>query len=109
MANDDFFHVMGDDVKKPSDKSNSDTSSRKPESRIEISGQIEKKQESPGETGLYYQAEKVGRIKQKGSAQMYEMAEGFEFKDEKFYKHTDKKESSQYPESYVEGCDMGWC
>ncbi|MCR6112016.1 DUF2553 family protein [Bacillus sp. A301a_S52] len=74
---------------------------------VEISADIEKKQED-GETTLFYQTEKIGKIKQNGHSYNYEMADGFEFKNEKFYKNAQNKKK-EYPQSYVEGCDMGWC
>jgi hypothetical protein len=75
---------------------------------VDISSDIEKKQEDDGETALFYQTEKIGKVKQSGHSYNYEMADGFEFKNEKFYKHTQNKKK-EYPQSYVEGCDMGWC
>lgn len=75
---------------------------------VDISSEIEKKQEEDGETALFYQTEKIGKLKQNGHSYNYEMADGFEFKNEKFYKNTQNKKK-EYPQSYVEGCDMGWC
>ncbi|MGJ9384078.1 DUF2553 family protein [Salipaludibacillus sp. CF4.18] len=78
-----------------------------PTSLVDISDQVEKKDEA-GETALYFNAEKIGQIRKKGHSQMYEMSEGFEFENEKFFKDAQAKKTKP-PESYVEGCDMGWC
>lgn len=86
---------------------NGDNSEVSQKSLFDISNQVEKKQEE-GETALYFNAEKIGHIRKKGYSQMYEMSEGFEFENEKFFKGAQAKKPKQ-PNSYVEGCDMGWC
>lgn len=112
MKNDDFFHEMGDSVELTdkniaNDSKKSDVPNHSQKSLVDISNEVEKKQED-GETVLYFQSQKIGHIRKKGHSQMYEMSEGFEFENEKFFKDELAKKQKQ-PESYVEGCDMGWC
>ncbi|WP_158282285.1 DUF2553 family protein [Salipaludibacillus keqinensis] len=110
VTNDDFYHEMGDDVDHPTvDKSLvNDSSKHEPKSRLNISNEVEKRKEPNGETSLYYESQKIGQVLPKGRGYLYEMSEGFEFDNETFYKE-DQNKKREYPKSYVEGCDMGWC
>ncbi|WP_049786655.1 DUF2553 family protein [Evansella cellulosilytica] len=76
------------------------------EVRVDVTDKVEHKKESNGETALYLNKEKIGEIKNNGQEHLYEMAEGFDLDEEKIYK---KEKKPQQPQSYVEGCDMGWC
>ncbi|MDQ0257610.1 hypothetical protein J2S74_005072 [Evansella vedderi] len=111
MAKDqDFYDNMGDDVDHPTvDQSLvNDAANHQPKARIEITEQVDHRQEENGETGLYLDKKKIGKLKSQGQQHIYEMAEGFELDNEKIYKKQPQT-NKQQPKSYVEGCDMGWC
>lgn len=110
MVSDDFYHEMGDNAENPQMYRKHGVQLQENEnlSMVDISSEIEQRSNENGATGFYYHSEKIGEAKQHGRDYMYEMAEGFEFKNNKFYQKAGKQKNS-YPESYVEGCDMGWC
>ncbi|WP_416147119.1 DUF2553 family protein [Salipaludibacillus sp. HK11] len=101
----DYFNEMGEEELDP--KSLNKSMNGEAKSRVDISNQIEKKQETDDETAIYFQSEKIGHIVKKGPGYLYEMSEGFEFENETFYKD-DQYEPRKYPKSYVEETDMGW-
>ncbi|WP_096190087.1 DUF2553 family protein [Evansella halocellulosilytica] len=105
----EVYHQMGDNVNHPTvDESLvNDATKHESKSRIEVTDQVKRQEEESGETNFYLGDEKIGKMKQAGQTYQYEMAEGFEFDNEKFYKKDAKKQPQ--PQSYVEGCDMGWC
>lgn len=111
MAKDqDFYDNMGDNPAHPSVDPAlvSDSANHQPKARLDVTEEVEHRPEGQGETGLYLDKKKIGKLKSQGQQHIYEMAEGFELDNEKIYK---KKEQTnkQQPKSYVEGCDMGWC
>lgn len=77
------------------------------EKKVDITSKVKAKFENANKMDLFLDEEKVGQIIMTNQGNQYEMAEGFEFDNEKFY----KKENDQieYTKQYVEGCDKGWC
>ncbi|MBU9712975.1 DUF2553 family protein [Evansella tamaricis] len=114
INNEDFYDDMGDNPKHPTVDPSlvSDSSKHQPKSHIEITEQVDQKEEGNGETTLYHNNEKIGKFKHHGHKYEYEMAEGFEIENNKIFKNQDqvqRKKQPEQPNSYVEGCDMGWC
>ncbi|MDN4525571.1 YusG family protein [Fictibacillus fluitans] len=60
-----------------------------------------------GYMSLFHDNQKIGRVVFSDQGNQYEMAEGFEFDADKIYKKNDS--AKEYPKSYVQGCDEGWC
>ncbi|MFC7370917.1 YusG family protein [Fictibacillus iocasae] len=61
-----------------------------------------------GYMSLFMDKESIGRIKFTNQGNHYEMAEGFEFENEKFYKKVPKSDQ-KVTDHFVDGCDKGWC
>jgi len=100
----DYFNEMGEELDPIF--LNKDMNEQ-PNSRTNISDQIEKKKETESNTAVYYNSEKIGQIIEKGHGYLYEMSTSYEFENETFYKK-DSIEPMKYPKSYVEETDMGW-
>ncbi|MGG1574140.1 YusG family protein [Fictibacillus sp. NRS-1165] len=60
-----------------------------------------------GYLSLFHDNQRIGRVIFSDQGNQYEMDEGFEFDADKIYKK--ENSSAEYPNSYVQGCDEGWC
>ena len=79
-------------------------------SRVEITEQVIRQNESHGSAGIYLEGKKIGHLPGGDQQFLYEMAEGFEFDKNKVYKKkVNAEQNKEHPQSYVDGCDMGWC
>jgi hypothetical protein len=60
-----------------------------------------------GKMSLYLDKDQIGQIRFTNQGNMYEMAEGFEFDQDKIYKR--EQQETPAPSKYVDECDKGWC
>ncbi|WP_088104012.1 YusG family protein [Halalkalibacter urbisdiaboli] len=60
-----------------------------------------------GTMSLYIGDAKIGEIIETNQGLQHEMAEGYLFKEDKIYRFENAE--PQEVESYVNGCDEGWC
>lgn len=70
----------------------------------EVKGKLAK---STNKMDLFLDDQKVGQLIMTNQGNHYEMAEGFEFDNDKIYKQ--EKDQIEYTKKYVDDCDMGWC
>jgi hypothetical protein len=61
-----------------------------------------------GSMSLYLEKNQIGQIHFTNQGNMYEMAEGFEYNQDKIYQHEKQTEITD-PSKYVDECDKGWC
>ncbi len=76
------------------------------DNKIDITNKVQAKLEEGNKMNLFLDEKKVGQIIMTNQGNHYEMAEGFEFTNDKIYKN---EKEIEYTKNYVEGCDMGWC
>lgn len=77
------------------------------EKKIDVTTKVQGKLEEGSRMSLFLDERKVGQIILTNQGNHYEMAEGFEFSNDKIYKH--ENDTTEYTKKYVEDCDMGWC
>ncbi|WNF36470.1 YusG family protein [Bacillaceae bacterium IKA-2] len=77
------------------------------EKKTDITAKVQAKFDEASKMSLFLDEKKVGQIIMTNQGNSYEMAEGFEFENDKIFKKDDDR--INYPEKYVENCDMGWC
>ena len=77
------------------------------EKKIDVTSKVQGKLEDGSKMSLFLDEKKVGQIILTNQGNHYEMAEGFEFKENKIYKN--ENDQIEYTKKYVEDCDMGWC
>ncbi len=75
-------------------------------SKSDITSKVYGKMDT-GYMSLFHDNQKIGRVIFSDQGNQYEMAEGFEFDADKIYKKDNS--SAEFPQSYVQGCDEGWC
>ncbi|WP_096202511.1 YusG family protein [Bacillus sp. FJAT-45350] len=74
--------------------------------KVDVTSKVEGKLEN-GAMNLYIDEAKVGKIVMTNQGNQYEMAEDFEFEENKVYRY--ENDHPEKEKQYVEGCDMGWC
>jgi hypothetical protein len=74
--------------------------------RTDVTNKVYGKMEQ-GSMSLYLSKNKIGKIVFTNQGNQYEMSEGFEFDQEKFYRH-DPNPPIQYKQ-LVDDCESGWC
>ncbi|MCF6138579.1 DUF2553 family protein [Pseudalkalibacillus berkeleyi] len=61
-----------------------------------------------GSMSLYLNKAQIGKIKFTNQGNLYEMGEGFEFEEDKFYRQ-ESNASDQKQQQLVDDCEFGWC
>ncbi|BAB07202.1 YusG family protein [Halalkalibacterium halodurans] len=74
--------------------------------KVDVTNKVHGKLEN-GHLNLYIDRAKIGRIIETNAGLQYEMAEGFDFRDDKVFQY--ENPAPNQVKSYVEGCDQGWC
>lgn len=59
-----------------------------------------------GDMNLYLDKQQIGRMVSTPQGYLYEMADGFDFDQNKIYENVDPKAKDK---KYVDDCDLGWC
>ncbi|GAE30276.1 YusG family protein [Alkalihalobacillus hemicellulosilyticus] len=74
--------------------------------KVDVTSQVKGKYEG-GKLSLYMGEAKIGQVIETNQGLQHEMAEGFEFDEDKIYRYENKQRNDV--QSYVENCDEGWC
>ncbi|WP_026688445.1 DUF2553 family protein [Alteribacter aurantiacus] len=75
---------------------------------MDVSDRVTAQLDDEGYITFYMDQQKVGRYKMNEQTDQYEFAEEFNVSEAYKEKHPSKSPAEK-PQSYVDGCDMGWC
>ncbi|MBM7096978.1 DUF2553 family protein [Bacillus sp. H-16] len=78
-------------------------------SHTDVSDRVSAQVDDEGYITFYLDQQKVGRVRLNDENQQYEFAEEFAAADSLKAKSEPEAERLEQPQSYVDGCDMGWC
>ncbi|TWI60074.1 YusG family protein [Halalkalibacter nanhaiisediminis] len=74
--------------------------------RVDVTSRVKGMYEN-GEMNLYMGEAKVGKVIETNQGLQHEMAEGFEFEEDKIFRYEHDQPSKV--KSYVDSCEEGWC
>ncbi|MBP3949929.1 YusG family protein [Bacillus suaedae] len=74
--------------------------------RVDVTSQVKGRYED-GALSLYMGDAKVGKVIETNQGLQHEMAEGFEFDQDKIFRF--QQEDPNQVKSYVDSCEEGWC